>query len=293
MTVVNDWSGRRVLVIGAARQGMALARYLASHGAEVILNDRLPENELRGAQQSLKVENVRWVCGGHPLSLLDDIDLICPSGGIPLDLPIVLEAQRRGIFLSNDSQIFMEEVPCSVIGITGSAGKTTTTTLVGRIAQAAVEIRTNNNPSMSILSGFQSYPAKVWVGGNIGSPLIAMVDQMVADDLVVMELSSFQLEIMNRSPEVAAILNITPNHLDRHANMEAYRAAKARILDFQSFADTAVLNHDDPGSWSLVNHVRGDIITFGRQKPVSGQTGTFISDDEKSILLQSIENGKE
>jgi UDP-N-acetylmuramoylalanine--D-glutamate ligase len=120
-----------------------------------------------------------------------------------------------------------------------------------------------------------------------------MVDQMVADDLAVMELSSFQLEIMNRSPEVAAILNITPNHLDRHANMDAYRMAKARILDFQSFADIAVLNRDDPGSWSLVNHVRGDIVTFGRQRLASGQTGTFISDDGKALLLQSIENGKE
>jgi len=293
MTVVNDWSGRRVLVIGAARQGMALARYLATHGAEVILNDRLPENELRGAQQALRMENVRWFFGGHPPSLLDGVELVCLSGGIPLDLPIVLEAQKRGIFLSNDSQIFMEEVPCPVIGITGSAGKTTTTTLVGRIAQAAVEIRANSNPSTVIRPAYQSYPAKIWVGGNIGSPLIAMVDQMVSDDLVVMELSSFQLEIMNRSPEVAAILNITPNHLDRHANMEAYQAAKARILDFQSFADIAVLNRDDPGSWSLIDHVRGNIVTFGRQRPASGQAGTFISDDGTALWLQSLENGKE
>jgi UDP-N-acetylmuramoylalanine--D-glutamate ligase len=293
MAVVSDWSGRRVLVIGAARQGMALARYLAMHGAEVIINDRLPENELRGAQQSLKMQNVHWICGGHPLSLLDGIELICLSGGIPLDLPIVLEAQRRGINLSNDSQIFLEEAPCPVIGITGSAGKTTTTTLVGRIAQAAVDLRAMNNRRSHIQSNYHRYPAKIWVGGNIGSPLITMVDQMVADDLAVMELSSFQLEVMNRSPQVAAILNITPNHLDRHASMKAYTAAKARILDFQSFADIAVLNRDDPGSWSLLNHVRGDLVTFGLQRPAPGQAGTFISNDGEAIMLQSLENGKE
>ena len=282
-----------MLVIGAARQGLALARYLAKHGPEVILNDQLPENQLKEAQQSLKDENVKWVCGGHPFSVLNGIDLVCLSGGIPLNLPIILEAQRRHIILSNDSQIFMEVVPCPVIGITGSAGKTTTTTLVARIAQAAVEIRENNDLSKTYHPSYRSYPAKVLVGGNIGSPLIAVVDQMLPDDLAVMELSSFQLEIMNRSPEVAAILNITPNHLDRHANMEAYQAAKSRILDFQSFADIAILNRDDPRSWSLVNHLRGDLISFGRQRPASGQTGTFISDDGNELLLQSIENGHE
>jgi UDP-N-acetylmuramoylalanine--D-glutamate ligase len=239
------------------------------------------------------MENIHWICGGHPLSVLEGVDLVCPSGGIPLNLPIIQEAQRRGILLSNDSQIFLEEVPCPVVGITGSAGKTTTTTLVGRIAEAAVDLRAMINRSLQLSANYHRYPAKIWVGGNIGSPLISMVDQMVADDLAVMELSSFQLEVMNRSPQVAAILNITPNHLDRHANMKAYTAAKARILDFQSFADIAVLNRDDPGSWSLLNHVRGDLVTFGRQKPAPGQAGTFISNDGEAVMLQSLENGDE
>jgi UDP-N-acetylmuramoylalanine--D-glutamate ligase len=290
---VNPWSGRRVIVVGAARQGLALAKYLARHDATVVLNDRLPDNELRGAQQALAGENIQWVCGGHPLSLLDGADLVCLSGGIPLDLPIVKEARRRGIRLSNDSQIFLEEVPCPVVGITGSAGKTTTTTLVGRIAQAAAEIRIRNYRSLPPLWKHQEYPSKVWVGGNIGLPLISTVEQMVENDLAVMELSSFQLEIMERVPQVAAILNITPNHLDRHANMEAYQAAKARILDFQSFADIAVLNRDDPGTWNLVDHVRGNLITFGRQRPAPGQTGTFLSEDGQSLLLQSVEHGME
>jgi UDP-N-acetylmuramoylalanine--D-glutamate ligase len=125
-----------VVVVGAARQGLALARYLAGHGAEVVVNDRLPASELGAAQKTLIDEKVTWVCGDHPFSLLQGVDLICPSGGVPLDLPLIVEARRRGIPISNDSQIFLEVAPCAVLGITGSAGKTTTTTLVGRIAQA-------------------------------------------------------------------------------------------------------------------------------------------------------------
>ncbi len=140
----------------------------------------------------------------------------------------LLKLATRAIAISNDTQIFMEEVPCPVIGITGSAGKTTTTTLVGRIAKA----------------GLKS-PRTAWVGGNIGNPLISDLDRMNKDDLVIMEVSSFQLEQMTISPHIAAVLNITPNHLDRHGTMEAYTAAKARILTFQNEKDIAILNRDD------------------------------------------------
>ena len=187
---------------------------------------------------------------GHPLELLDGADLLCPSGGVPLDQPIVEQALRKGIPLSNDSQIFLEVCPATVIGITGSAGKTTTTSLVGRMAQEAT----------------RDSQAQAWTGGNIGSPLISVVDQMQAGDLAVMELSSFQLEIMTRSPQVAAVLNITPNHLDRHSSMQAYTAAKARILAYQSSGDAAVLGRDDPGAWGLKDSVRGQLLGFGMQR---------------------------
>src|SRR3990172_11082232 len=138
MQIVGDWNGQRVVIIGAARQGIALARYLIHHGATVVLNDRLPQSELKAAQQALAGEPVVWVCGEHPLSLLEGADTVCPSGGVPLTLPLIVEAQRRGIPLSNDSQIFLDAAPCPVVGITGSAGKTTTTTLVGQMAEAAI-----------------------------------------------------------------------------------------------------------------------------------------------------------
>jgi UDP-N-acetylmuramoylalanine--D-glutamate ligase len=271
-----NWRNQKVVIIGAARQGVALARYLVQHRAQVVLNDRRPLSELQEAQTALAGLPVHWVCGEHPLSLLDGADLVCVSGGVPLTLPLVVEARRRGIPLSNDSQIFLQSAPCKVVGITGSAGKTTTTTLVGRMARAAVQ----NSANGAKLSG------QVWVGGNIGSPLITALDEMQPDDLAIMELSSFQLEIMDRSPQVAGLLNLTPNHLDRHGTMEAYTAAKTRILDFQSSQDIAVLGREDAGAWSLRERVRGRLLSFGLQEQQAEQEGTFLR--EGMLFLRSI-----
>jgi UDP-N-acetylmuramoylalanine--D-glutamate ligase len=265
-----DWSGKRVIVIGAARQGIALARYLASRGAHVVVNDQKPAEQLESAKELLSdldkqtSTQIEWSCGGHPINLLDGTDLVCPSGGVPLDIPLVQEALRRGIPLSNDSQVFLEACPCRTVGITGSAGKTTTTTLMGKIAQVAIE------------SGLGSAYRSVWVGGNIGSPLLSMLDQMQSSDLAVMELSSFQLEIMTKSVNIACVLNVTPNHLDRHATMDVYIAAKRRILEFQTVDDTAVLGYDDLGSWELLGAVRGKRYSFGKEKPPEGMKGAYI-----------------
>lgn len=256
---MNDWNGKRVLILGAARQGLALARWLALHGAGVTLSDARSEAELRVARESLAEYPIAWALGGHPLELLDSTDVLCLSGGVPLTLPIVAEAAKRGIPLSNDSQIFMEAVPCRTIGITGSAGKTTTTTLVGRMAKNA-------------------YGEKAYIGGNIGDPLINYVDNMQADDVAVLEFSSFQLDQMTVSPNIAVILNITPNHLDRHGTMEAYTAAKRRILEFQSQEDIAVLGRDDKGAWSLRNRVRGKLYTFSLHELEEGLDGTYLQD---------------
>lgn len=254
----HTWFEKRVLIIGAARQGLSLARFLARRKARVILNDQAPPESLAHARQSLAGLPIEWILGGHPQELLDRVDLVCVSGGVPLTLPIVVEALRRGLPLTNDSQIFMEEVACPVVGITGSAGKSTTTTLVGRMAQAAVRS-----------------PRTAWVGGNIGNPLIDRVDEIQAHDLVVLELSSFQLELMTRSPQIAAVLNITPNHLDRHGTMQAYIAAKARILDFQAASDVAVLGREDACAWGLADRVQGKLLSFGVNPPAQGQAGVY------------------
>ncbi len=245
--------------MGAARQGQALTRFLCSRGAFVILNDYQIEEKLSSAKAALQDLDIQWVTGGHPVSLLDGIDLVCLSGGVPLTNPIAVEANLRGIGISNDTQIFMEEVPCKVIGITGSAGKTTTTTLVGRIAKEGINA-----------------PNKVWIGGNIGNPLISNVDQMTKDDIVVMEISSFQLEQMTISPNIAVVLNITPNHLDRHGSMQAYTEAKSRILTFQKQGDYAILSRDDEGSRNLAGLCRGNVITFGIEQGDVKAPSTFV-----------------
>ncbi len=263
---MTDWSGKRILILGAARQGTALARWMTRHGAHVTLSDKRLEPDLEPARRALADLPIEWVLGGHPLELLDRTDVLCLSGGIPLDLPIVAEAVRRGLPLSNDTQVFLEAAPCKTVGITGSAGKTTTTTLVGEMA----------SKSCSSKSVYDRQP-KVYVGGNMGDPLLNYLDEMTAEDLAILEISSFQLDQMSVSPNVAAVLNITPNHLDRHGSMEAYTAAKARILDFQHESDTAILNRDDPGAWNLRSRVKGRLLSFGLSDLHEDQSGVYAS----------------
>ena len=198
----KDWTNVRVVILGAARQGLALARWMARHGARVTISDKRGESELAASRETLKGLPIEWALGGHPIELLDGADVLCLSGGVPLTLPIVAEAVKRGINLSNDTQVFMEAVPCKTLGITGSAGKTTTTTLVGLMAQKHYEERETQTASR----------CRSYVGGNIGDPLINYVDDMQPNDLAILEISSFQLEQMTISPNIAAILNITPNH---------------------------------------------------------------------------------
>ena len=256
---MKDWRGTRVVILGAARQGLALARWLVKQGASVTLSDKRPEVELASTRATLGGLPIEWALGGHPVELLDQADVLCLSGGIPLSLPIVEAALKRGIPLSNDTQVFMEAVPCKTIGITGSAGKTTTTTLVGQMAKDA-------------------YGQHAYIGGNIGDPLINYVDDMRPSDLAILEISSFQLEQMTISPNVAAILNITPNHLDRHGSMEAYTATKAHILEFQSTKDTAVLGRDDAGAWKLRSKTIGKLYSFGFSKIDENAEGTYYED---------------
>ena len=242
---MNNWKAKRILVIGAARQGQAAARYLAAQGALVTLNDEKPAEKITLHGDIFHTKEIKKSFGGHSLELLDNTDLICVSGGVPLSLPIIAAGMQRGIPITNDSQIFLQSVKSKVIGITGSAGKTTTTTLVGAIAK-----RNAKNGQ------------KAWVGGNIGNPLIESLSEINKEDFVILELSSFQLELMTKSPNVACVLNITPNHLDRHGTMQKYSAAKENILKFQGGMDHAVLNSDDTGSWILKDIVKGPLWTF-------------------------------
>jgi UDP-N-acetylmuramoylalanine--D-glutamate ligase len=237
-----------------ARQGTALASFAAQVGAEVTISDLRSPEQLQTALAELADLPITYVLGEHPMSLLERTDVMAISGGVPADSPFVQAAQERGISLTNDSVEFMQRTPTAVIGITGSAGKTTTTALTGVMAQVAGR--------------------RTWVGGNIGRPLIADLHKMEPEDVVVQELSSFQLELWQQSPHIATVLNITPNHLDRHKTMKAYAQAKANILRFQSTEDIAVLSLDDAGSVALRPLVNGRLRLFSTEKPVTD--GAFV-----------------
>jgi UDP-N-acetylmuramoylalanine--D-glutamate ligase len=259
---MDPLTGKRLVILGLARQGKALARFAAEVGAQVTVSDLRPAGALATATEELDGYDVEYVLGDHPMTLLDRADSLALSGGVPADAPIVREAQARGIPLTNDSLLFMERTPATAIGITGSAGKSTTTALTGLMGQMAGR--------------------RTWVGGNIGRPLIADLHKMQAGDLVVQELSSFQLEIWTQSPPIAAVLNITPNHLDRHKTMVAYTAAKANILRHQSRDDVAVLSADNAGARSLEDAVRGRLRRFSLRWRV--EDGAFV--DKGQIWLR-------
>jgi len=211
--------------------------------------------------------------------VLDGADLVCLTGGLGTDQPIVQAARRRGIPLSNDSQILLEVCPpgVTVVGITGSAGKTTTTTLVGRMLQAAAAQEGQGAGAPLSHAHAPTRPQAVFVGGNIGNPLIGELHRMRPGDVVVMELSSFQLEIMTRSPHVAAVLNLTPNHLDRHGTMAAYAEAKSHILRHQGPEGVAVLGWDDPRARALAEAAPGRVAYFSGQQAVA--EGAFVRDE--------------
>lgn len=265
--VADLLSGRKVLIIGFARQGQALARWLPTVGARVIVNDQRPMDDL-GIDPS-EFLNVEFVLGEHPDSLLENTDLICISGGIPLTLPILQEASRQGIPITNDAQLFLDRCPASVIGITGSAGKTTTTALVGAMLKKA---------------GYTT-----WIGGNIGSVLLDVMAGIRPHHKVVMELSSFQLDLMVTSPSIAALLNITPNHLDRHGTMQDYTRAKANLILHQSNDGKAILGRDNIGSRTLEPYIRGDLLWFSRREMVAD--GAFAVGERLVVAGSASPNG--
>lgn len=261
---IDPLNGKTAVILGFARQGQALARWLPTVGAKVIVSDRRDFGELAEAILDFVGSPVTYALGGHPLELLDNADVLLLSGGVDPQIPICVEARERGIPLSNDAQLFLERCAAPVIGITGSAGKTTTTTLVGKMCEAA-------NTS-----------TRTWVGGNIGEVLLDHLPEIERDHLVVMELSSFQLELMTRSPHIAAILNVTPNHLDRHGAMEPYMEAKAQIFLHQQPEDVCVFGSDDPGSNILSDRAPGRVAWFSAREMVTD--GAFLAGSRLMVV---------
>jgi UDP-N-acetylmuramoylalanine--D-glutamate ligase len=235
-------------VIGLAREGLDLARFLTTHGASVVVSDHKPAEQLAEAIAQLDGAGVVYRLGGHALSDLDGIEVVYASPGIPPDHELMQGARARGIQLSSLVELFFALCPAPILGVTGSAGKSTTTSLIGDV--------------------FAASGRTVFVGGNIGRPLLGKLEQMSASSWVVMELSSFQLEPLQVSPHIAVVTNVTPNHLDRHPTMEAYWAAKGQILAHQAPGDWAVLNADD--AWTLAYRPLGRVLHFSLEGSVEG-----------------------
>ncbi len=242
----NTFANQRVTIIGMAREGTALARFFTRGGAQVTISDMKGIADLADEIGQLAGLPIQAVLRGHPDDILD-ADVMYVSPGVPREIPIIEKAQQRGLPLSSETELFFELCPAPIIGITGSSGKTTTTTLIGEMLR--VDRR-----------------RKIWVGGNIGRPLIEHVGALKPHDWVVLELSSFQLEHLTRSPHVAVITNLRPNHLDRHPSYEAYKAAKANLLRFQSPDDVAVLNWDDPEVRALAALTEARVRWFSRRE---------------------------
>lgn len=242
--------GKKVLVVGIARSGIAAARLLASRGAIVIANDIKHESDIRDAAEELRKLDVMLSLGAHPESLFVNADLIVLSPGVPADLPPVETARRRGIEIISEPELASRFLPGRIIGVTGSNGKTTVTTLVGELMQAA--------------------GAEVIVGGNIGTPLTSLIEKATPGTWTVAELSSFQLEMIDSlRVNVAVVTNITPDHLDRHGTFENYVRAKHRIFLNQNKDDWAVLNGQDQGVADMVTKlgVRSRKVYFSSRGP--------------------------
>jgi UDP-N-acetylmuramoylalanine--D-glutamate ligase len=233
--------GQQVLVVGAARSGVAAAQLLARRGALVTLTD--VKSEIAEASE-LQAAGVRLELGGHVAATFESSQLVVVSPGVPLDLPELARAKAAGVTVIGELELASRWLRGPVVAITGTKGKSTTTTLVGRMLEAAGR--------------------RVMVGGNIGYPLSAQVDDSTADTVHVVEASSFQLETTDTfRPWIAALLNFSPDHLDRHPDEASYAAAKLRIFANQGPEDWAVVNADSPEAMQMANNVRARVVTYG------------------------------
>ncbi len=250
-----ELKGKRVLVVGLARTGVATALFCAERGARVAATDTRSADELGDCVSKLRDAGVQLQLGGYSDAILHGQELVVPSPGVPADAPLLIHARDLKITVWSEIELASWFLHGRLIGITGSNGKTTTTTLVDHILRHA---------------GFATVLA-----GNIGTPLIAQANKTAEGTVTVAELSSFQLELIETfRPSIAVLLNLTPDHLDRHKTFSAYAAAKARIFENQIEEDAAILNLDDAASREIVPS-RPQVFWFSRKTNV--EQGAFVS----------------
>lgn len=252
-----ELNGKRALVVGLGKSGVASALFMKAHGARVTVSDTKSGDELRNEIPVLLDHGITVETGGHGDRTFRGQDLIVVSPGVPVDAPPLVQARSLGETVIGEIELAAQFLPGPIVAITGSNGKTTTTTLTGEIMAAA---------------GFSTL-----VGGNIGTPAISLAERAKPETVIVLEISSFQLEtILTFRPKVAVVLNVTPDHLDRHRTFEIYTDAKARIFENQQGSDFAVLNADDPTCVAMGARTHAQVFWFSRQQEV--QQGAWVRD---------------
>lgn len=261
-----ELNGKHVLVVGLGKSGVASALFMQAHGARVTVSDTKSGDELRNEIPVLLDHGITVETGGHGDRTFRGQDLIVVSPGVPVDAPPLVQARSLGESVIGEIELAAHFLAGPIIAITGSNGKTTTTTLAGEIMTAG---------------GFSAL-----VGGNIGTPAISLADRAKPETVVVLEISSFQLEtVQTFRPKVAVVLNVTPDHLDRHRTFEIYTDAKARIFENQRPEDFAVLNADDPTCVAMAKRTRAQVFWFSRQKEVEQgawvENGKLVFRDSK------------
>jgi len=265
-----ELSGKRVLVVGLGKSGVASALFLKKQGARVAVSDTKSGDELRNEIPVLLDNGITVETGGHGERTFRGQDLIIVSPGVPVDAPPLKQARSLGETVIGEIELAALFLPGPVVAITGSNGKTTTTTLTGEIMTAA---------------GFPTL-----VGGNIGTPAISLAERATAETVIVLEVSSFQLEtIQTFRPKVAVVRNVTPDHLDRHHTFEVYVDAKARLFENQQSNDFAVLNADDPTCVSMGTRTKAQVFWFSRHDEV--QRGAWVRDGK--ILFRDAKGQRE
>jgi UDP-N-acetylmuramoylalanine--D-glutamate ligase len=269
---VIDLGGKKVLVVGLARTGIATALFCAERGARVTATEARPEAEIVETAAKLRAVGVTLELGGHHAETFVEQDLIVPSPGVSLLMPTLAAARAIGVPVWSEIELAWRFLRGRLICLTGSNGKTTTTSLIGHILETA--------------------GLPVQIAGNIGTPLISRVDVSSDSSFTVMEASSFQLESISAfRPDVAVLLNVTPDHLDRHGSVEAYGRAKARMFENQTEEDAAVINADDAMAPQYAP-AGPRVLWFSRQKRVAsgcylrGEEIVFRSDGAECVLLE-------
>jgi len=265
-----DVANKRVLVVGLGKSGVASALFLKARGARVTVSDSKPPDELQETIPTLLDAGIAVETGGHGERTFQGQDLIVVSPGVPVDAAPLVQARALGEKVIGEIELAAQFFPGRIVAITGSNGKTTTTTLAGEI----------------ITSGGLS----AVVGGNIGTPAISLVDGTTPQTIAVLEVSSFQLETIETfRPWISVVLNVTPDHLDRHRTFDAYTDAKARIFENQQPSDFAVLNADDPTCVGLSRRTRARVSWFSRKKEV--QQGAYVR--EGRLLFRDAQRQQE